>query len=362
MSQTMKLGLALSGGGAIGAYEAGVVKALAESGTDVHMVSGASIGALNGAIIASSSGLSQAAERMAEIWDHLGNSTVLSVNKSAYFSLLLQFGIGMGLSPMLSKTGSMLSTILNRAALITGTKGFENQPLLSDQPLIALMDRYLDMDALAVGLPLFVSLYPTEGGVQDIINCIAAELGLDSTRDSEFYHVQNLPPEQQKEALMASAALPLLFKSREVNGTHYSDGGMGGWASLQGNTPVTPLVEAGCNMVIVTHLSDGSLWDRRAFPDTTVLEIRPQRSLRRNEGALGGVKDLLGFTAMHIDSWIEQGYHDTMSALDSVRKPLQARRTLQLSSTALESSLAENTTADSVLKNAISRLKDGIQR
>jgi hypothetical protein len=41
MSQTMKLGLALSGGGAIGAYEAGVVKALAESGTDVHMVSGA---------------------------------------------------------------------------------------------------------------------------------------------------------------------------------------------------------------------------------------------------------------------------------------------------------------------------------
>lgn len=98
MSQTMKLGLALSGGGAIGAYEAGVVKALAESGTDVHMVSGASIGALNGAIIASSSGLSQAAERMAEIWDHLGNSTVLSVNKSAYFSLLLQFGIGMGLS------------------------------------------------------------------------------------------------------------------------------------------------------------------------------------------------------------------------------------------------------------------------
>ena len=29
MSQTMKLGLALSGGGAIGAYEAGVVKALA---------------------------------------------------------------------------------------------------------------------------------------------------------------------------------------------------------------------------------------------------------------------------------------------------------------------------------------------
>ncbi|CNJ08034.1 Patatin-like phospholipase [Yersinia rohdei] len=357
MNQTMKVGLALSGGGAIGAYEVGVVKALAESGTDVHMISGASIGALNGAIIASSSGLSQAAERMEEIWTHLGNGNVLSVNKSAYLSLLLQFGIGMGLSPMLSKTGCMLSTVLNRAALITGTKGFENQPLFSDQPLIDLMDRYLDMNALATGLPLFISLYPTEGGLQDIVNCIAAELGLGSTRDSEFYHVQNLPPEQQKEALLASAALPLLFKPREVNGTHYSDGGMGGWASLQGNTPVTPLVEAGCNIVIVTHLSDGSLWDRQVFPDTTVLEVRPQRSLRRNDGVLGCAKDLLGFTAMHIDSWIKQGYQDTMIAIDRIRKPLQTRRTLQASSTALESSLAGNTTVDSVLKNAMSRLK-----
>lgn len=357
MSQTMKVGLALSGGGAIGAYEVGVVKALAKSGIEVHIVSGASIGALNGAIIASSSDLSQAAERMAEIWTHLGNGTVLSVNKSAYISLLLQFGIGMGLSPMLSKTGSMLSTILNRAALITGTKGFENQPLLSDEPLIELMDRYLDMKALATGLPLFVSLYPTQGGLQDIVNCVAAELGLGRTRDSEFYHVQNLPSEQQKEALLASAALPLLFKTREVNGTHYSDGGMGGWASLQGNTPVTPLVEAGCNMVIVTHLSDGSLWDRQAFLDTTVLEIRPQRSLRRNDGALGGAKDLLGFTAMHIDSWIEQGFDDTMSAIDRIGKPLQALRTLQASSSALESSLAGNVAADSALKNAISRLK-----
>lgn len=135
---------------------------------------------------------------MAEIWGHLGNGTVLSVNKSAYFLLLLQFGFGMGLSPMLSKTGSMLSTSLNRAALISGTKGFENQPLLLDQPLIALMDHYLDTDALATGLPLFVSLYPTEGGVLDIINCIAAELGLGSTRDSEFYHVQNLPQNSKK--------------------------------------------------------------------------------------------------------------------------------------------------------------------
>lgn len=357
MSEALKVGLALSGGGAIGAYEVGVVKALAESGTDVHVVAGASIGALNGAILASSPNLTQAAERMAEIWRHLGNGEVLSVNKSVYLSLLAQFGFGMGLSPLLSKAGGMLSTLLNQAALLTGKSTFLDESLLSDQPLITLMNRYLDIDALASGLPLHVSLYPTDGGLTDIVNCVMAELGLGATKNAEFLHVQSLPASQQKEALMASAALPLLFKPREINGTHYSDGGMGGWASMQGNTPVTPLVEAGCNLAIVTHLSDGSLWDRHAFPDLTVLEIRPQRTLARNAGMLGGAKDLLGFKAMHIDSWIAQGYEDTLAAIERIRKPLQARQALRTAEDAVTRSLAKNTEADSALSDAMSRLK-----
>ncbi|WP_145539464.1 patatin-like phospholipase family protein [Yersinia kristensenii] len=357
MSQAMKVGLALSGGGAIGAYEVGVVKALAESGTEVHVVAGASIGALNGAIVAASPSLTQAAQRMTEIWAHLGNSNVMEVNKSVYISLLVQFGIGMGLTPAFSKAGTLLSTLLRHAGVSAGIKGLQNEPLISDQPLIDLMNRYLDIDSLASGLPLYVSLYPTEGGMLDIIKCIAAEFGLGSTRDSEFHHIQNLPLNQQKEALLASAALPLLFQSREVNGTRYSDGGMGGWREVQGNTPVQPLVDAGCNMVIVTHLSDASLWDRHRFPDTTVLEIRPQRSLKRNEGVLGGAKDLLGFTATHIDSWIEQGYQDTMAAIEHIRKPLQARQALRTSEAVIAASFAENTLVDASLKNVMDRLK-----
>lgn len=81
-------GLVLSGGGAVGAYQAGVVKALAECGTQISMVSGASIGAFNGAIIAASPDLSEAAVRTEALWDHLGNNQVLSVNRLVYFSLL----------------------------------------------------------------------------------------------------------------------------------------------------------------------------------------------------------------------------------------------------------------------------------
>ena len=48
-----KVGLVLSGGGAKGAYHVGVVRALNEMNIGIDMISGASIGALNGAVLAS---------------------------------------------------------------------------------------------------------------------------------------------------------------------------------------------------------------------------------------------------------------------------------------------------------------------
>ncbi|ESD72652.1 antirestriction protein [Escherichia coli 908555] len=257
MSTEMKTGLVLSGGGAVGAYQAGVVKALAECGTQISMVSGASIGAFNGAIIAASPDLSEAAVRLEALWDHLGNNQVLSVNRLVYFSLLKKLFQAMNLCQIPGRAGALLTTLLRHISTINGFDNLMAQPLLSDEPLTALMDHYLDTDALADGLPLYVSLYPTEGGMQDIIDCIRAELGVGTTKNAVFQHIQSLPRGQQKEALLASAALPLLFRPREVQGTMFGDGGMGGWRNMQGNTPVTPLVDAGCNIWNLYTLNNG---------------------------------------------------------------------------------------------------------
>lgn len=67
---------------------------------------------------------------------------------------------------------------------------------------------------------------------------------------------------------------------------------------MQSNTPVTLPVNAGCNRVIVTRLSDASLWDRTTFPGTIVLEINPQWTLQRHEELFSGIKDLLGFNEL----------------------------------------------------------------
>ncbi|EEZ6603712.1 TPA: ferredoxin reductase [Escherichia coli] len=262
----------------------------------------------------------------------------------------------MNLCQIPGRAGALLTTLLRHISTINGFDNLMAQPLLSDEPLTALMDHYLDTDALADGLPLYVSLYPTEGGMQDIIDCIRAELGVGTTKNAVFQHIQSLPRGQQKEALLASAALPLLFRPREVQGTMFGDGGMGGWRNMQGNTPVTPLVDAGCNMVIVTHLSDGSLWDRQAFPDTTILEIRPRKRLKY-AGDGGNSGGLLSFTSAHTDAWRQQGYEDTMLAMEHIRKPLAARQALTRSEAVLQKSQDITEEADLALRNAMARIK-----
>ncbi|EET5631534.1 hypothetical protein D6W69_RS25140, partial [Escherichia coli] len=126
--------------------------------------------------------------------------------------------------------------------------------------------------------------------------------------------------------------------------------------NMQGNTPVTPLVDAGCNMVIVTHLSDGSLWDRQAFPDTTILEIRPRKRLKY-AGDGGNSGGLLSFTSAHTDAWRQQGYEDTMLAMEHIRKPLAARQALTRSEAVLQKSLDITEEADLALRNAMARIK-----
>ena len=64
---TPKFGLVMSGGGAKGAFQVGAVKALAELGVPVDGIAGASIGALNGAIVASAPSLTEAAGHLEEV-------------------------------------------------------------------------------------------------------------------------------------------------------------------------------------------------------------------------------------------------------------------------------------------------------
>jgi NTE family protein len=362
MPENMKTGLVLSGGGAKGAYQVGVLKALKELGIHIDLVAGASIGALNAAVLASAPSPTVAVDRLETLWLTLAESSPLSVKSSAYLNLLASAGLQLNGLPYLKTIFARVKDEIHKFGVKLPNVPFldaidvMDNGVLCDQRLRELMAEYLNLDGLSKGLPLYVSVFKTRDPVAELFQGGLAELGICDTAKSEFLHIQSLPKEVQIDALLASAALPFLFAARQVNGSMYSDGGQGGWQKMQGNTPITPLLQAGCKMVIVTHLSDASLWSRQDFPDATILEVRPQTYIRRDEGIFGGAKDLLGFDQSKIPSWIDQGYKDTLHCVGRVMKASASRNELRYSEKVLENSEKRNAVSDSILADAITKL------
>lgn len=103
----------------------------------------------------------------------------------------------------------------------------------------------------------------------------------------------------------------------------------------------------------MTHLTDGSLWSREDFPNTTILEIRPQSPIQRESFA----KDLLGFDTTKIPSWIEQGYKDTLHCIGRVMHASKARNEHKISEMAIEQSEERLNSISGELNNAMARLK-----
>ncbi|MBW4475800.1 MAG: patatin-like phospholipase family protein [Tolypothrix brevis GSE-NOS-MK-07-07A] len=319
-SKPYRVGLVLSGGGARGAYHVGVIKYLAEMNISIDAVAGASIGALNGAVIAAEPNLNIALKRLEEIWDSLAANSPIKINSTETIKYIGKILLGQ-VAPLIAGTSDALSAVANLQTLFS-----ENVGLGDESPIHKLLDEYLDLEKLQEGLPLYVSVYRSQGSLNDLFSAILASVNLINTQHSEFLHIQSLERTQQCVAILASAAIPLLLKAKqiEVNETNYfySDGGQGGVRNVQGNTPITPLLELeNCTHVFINHLSDGSLWDRNAFPNITPIEIRPGRVIKRQ----GLAKDLIGFDANNIQSWIEQGYEDTQRCYENAARPLHIR-------------------------------------
>jgi NTE family protein len=58
--------------------------------------------------------------------------------------------------------------------------------VLDNSPLTALIDEYLNWQDLQRGTPLYVSVYKSNGGLIDLMGCIAAMLDMKDTAPSEF--------------------------------------------------------------------------------------------------------------------------------------------------------------------------------
>lgn len=210
-----QVGLVLQGGGALGAYQAGVFQALAEHGYAPNWIAGVSIGAINGAIIAGNPP-EKRLERLTAFWELITD--------------------GVSITPPLD--GDIARGLFNEwsafASVAAGVRGFY-RPRVPP----AMLQPWGTTAALSVydTAPLRETLL----GLIDFHllnhNGIRLSVGAANIRKGNSVYFDTAEREITVDHIMASAALPPGFPPVEINGENYWDGG------VVSNTPLQYLLD-----------------------------------------------------------------------------------------------------------------------
>lgn len=237
-----KIGLVLSGGGARGAYQAGVLKAIGEmcriqnQPWPFQIMTGLSAGAINCTYLAShSEDFYTASKDLSEIWAELRSDDIFRTDAAS-----------------LSTIGARwISTVMTG-----GWAGSEKpQSLVDTSPLHQIITRYLKPDV--------VDQHITNKKFESL--CISAT-EYSSSRCVSFVQTQNLSTLWNKsrgfaihekinpDHVLASSAIPLLFPAVRIGSRFYGDG------CLRNITPLSPSIKLGSDKLLVIgvrHSSNG---------------------------------------------------------------------------------------------------------
>jgi NTE family protein len=243
-----RIALVLQGGGALGAYQAGVFQALAEAGIEPDWISGISIGAFNSAIIAGNPPEARV-DKLRQFWEAV---TEPYVRWHAPFPLP---GVAVPAeAPVAPQPSDFWAFASDVAPALTGdiARGFLNQwaagrVLFNGTPSFfalrpvtpwlwpgssARATSYYDTGALKPTLERLIDFDRLNSGAMRV------SVGAVNVRTGNFTYFDTTTHRIRPEHVMASGALPPAFPAVEVDGEHYWDGG------LVSNTPLRWVVES----------------------------------------------------------------------------------------------------------------------
>jgi len=251
-----RIALILQGGGALGAYQAGVYQALAEAHLHPDWVAGISIGAINSALIAGNPPKKRI-ERLRTFWETV-SAPPLGVPILAALEGRDEF------------THTLINQVSSLGALIGGAPGFF-QPRLPPPFLypngVPEALSYYDVAPLRATLEALVDF--------DLINTGAMRfsVGAVNVRSGNFVYFDNTTYQICPEHVMASGSLPPGFPPTEIEGEHYWDGG------LVSNTPLEWVLDSRPGRDTLAFQID--LWSARGeFPRNLVEAETRQKEIR----------------------------------------------------------------------------------
>jgi NTE family protein len=236
MVQGTRKALVLPGAGARGAYQVGVLKAVADllpadAPCPFKILSGTSAGAINAAVLASRAGnFVHAVKEMEQVW---AGFEVGQVYRADSFSMLK-------------------SSLHWLAAVVFGGLGKRNPiSLLDSSPLAALLRRN-------------IRFYRIDRAIRTgLIDSLAVTASAYTTaRSVTFYQCHESPPswfrtrrigqptEIRVEHLMASAAVPFIFPAVRIGAEYFGDG------SMRHRAPLSAPIHLGADRLLVISVRD----------------------------------------------------------------------------------------------------------
>jgi NTE family protein len=242
--------LLLQGGGALGAYQAGVYQALSEHDLAPNWVAGISIGAINCAIIAGNPPESRV-ERLREFWELITDGS-LSTWLGGQDSPWLRGDFARG----------MFNQISANESLLAGAPGFFKpravSPWLQPQGTVAATS-YYDTSPLKPTLERLVDFDRLNSGLMRF------SVGAVNVRTGNFSYFDTTTHKIRPEHIMASGALPPGFPAVEIDGEYFWDGG------LVSNTPLQWVLEDGPREDTLAFQVD--LWSARGNFPSSINEV-----------------------------------------------------------------------------------------
>jgi NTE family protein len=254
--------LVLQGGGALGAYQAGVYEALSEAGIEPNWIAGISIGAINAAIIAGNAS-NDRVDRLRQFWtqvtsDGPGNACLDFARGDAMRQLLNQMSAGYAMAG--GARGffkpRLVPPLFQPGGTIDATSFYDTRELKRT------LERLTDFDRINAGMTRF-------------------SVGAVNVGTGNFVCFDTGTHTIQPEHVMASGALPPGFPAVEIEGEFYWDGG------LVSNTPLQWVVETEPRRDTLAFQVD--LWSARGeFPRNIFEVITRDKEIRYSSRTRAG--------------------------------------------------------------------------
>ncbi len=258
----MKRAIVLSGGGARGAYQFGAWKALKKMRIKYDIVTGTSIGALNGCLM-----LQNDFKKAKKMWENLNYADVLDRD------------INIDMNTLKGKT-DLFKTYLS-AVILRGGMDVKN----------------LETTVMsAIDVKKFYKSKKDFGLITVKLNDLKPLVLIK----------KEIPEDMLMEYLLASATCYPIFKQREINSQEYIDGG------YYDNLPINLAIDLGAEEVIAIDLNALGVTKKIKNENINVKVITPQNK----------IGSFVAFDAELSRRSIRLGYNDTMKAFNKLKGKL----------------------------------------